>query len=213
MTPKCILFDLDGTLTDSGPGIMSCAAETFRHYGIAVPDEKTMRTMVGPPLRSSFIRFGFREEQVDEAVAHYRMLYMDHGKYDNSPYPGILELVKKLHRDGHRLFVATSKPEHMSIDIMEHFGLAPYFERICGALLDGVRDKKSAVIEYLLDGIGQADNLIMVGDTVFDVLGAAEHHIPTIAVSWGYGVNEELIQAGAVALADTAQQLYDLLSK
>lgn len=213
MAPRCILFDLDGTLTDSGPGIMNCAAETFRHYGIEVPDEKTMRTMVGPPLRSSFIRFGIDAEVVDEAVVHYRTLYQDHGKYDNTPYPGILELVKKLRSDGHRLFVATSKPEHMSIDIMEHFGLAPYFERICGALLDGVRDKKSAVIQYLLDEIGGAQEPIMVGDTVFDVIGAAEHNIPTIAVSWGYGIDEELIEAGAVALVHTAEELYQQLSK
>lgn len=213
MAPRCILFDLDGTLTDSGSGIMNCAAETFRHYGIEVPDEKTLRTMVGPPLRSSFQRFGIASDKVDEAVAYYRALYQDHGKYDNTPYPGVLELVQKLKADGHRLFVATSKPEHMSVDIMEHFGLAPYFERICGSLLDGVRDKKAAVIEYLLEGIGPAEGLVMVGDTVFDVLGAAELNIPTIAVSWGYGINEELVQAGAVRLVHTAQELYEALSE
>lgn len=211
--PKCILFDLDGTLTDSGEGIINCACATLRHYGLPVPDRAEMRSMVGPPLRQSFARFGMQPELIDEAVAYYRSLYNATGKYENFPYPGIMELLDKLTADGHRLFVATSKPEHMSVDILQHFRMDHYFEAICGSLLDGVRDKKAAVIEYLLERIGGAENAVMVGDTVFDVLGAAEHNIPTIAVSWGYGDLDAMISAGAKAVANTMEALYDLLSE
>ena len=213
MTPKCIFFDLDGTLTDSGPGIISCAKATLAHYGYDVPDDATMRTMVGPPLRQSFARFGFPAEQVDEAVVYYRKLYVAGGKYENTPYPGVCELLEKLRKDGHRLFVATSKPEHMSVDILQHFHMDHYFEYICGALVDGIRDKKSAVIAHLMETVGSCENIVMVGDTVFDVLGAAEHAIPTIAVSWGYGEEEDMVKAGAVAVAHTMDELYSLLSK
>lgn len=213
MTPKCILFDLDGTLTDSGLGIINCALATFKEYGIPLPDRSEMRTIVGPPLRQSFVRYGIAPELVDEAVVYYRKLYNDTGKYENIPYPGITDLLQRLRADGHRLFVATSKPEHMSVDILQHFGMDHYFERICGSLLDGVRDKKEAVIEYLLDGIGGANNAVMVGDTVYDVLGAKEHNIPTIAVSWGYGKCEEMVSAGAVAVVHTMDELYDQLTR
>lgn len=213
MTQKCILFDLDGTLTDSGEGIINCARATLEHYGIELPDRDSMRSMVGPPLRQSFARFGIAPEEVDNAVVYYRKLYNETGKYENFPYPGIIGLLERLKADGHRLFIATSKPEHMSVDILEHFNMAHYFERICGSLLDGVRDKKAAVIAYLLESIGGADNAVMVGDTVFDVLGANEHRIPTIAVSWGYGECDEMTAAGAVALVHSADELYELLVK
>lgn len=213
MTPKFIIFDLDGTLTDSGMGIINCATETLCKYGIPVPDHATMRTMVGPPLRASFVRFGIPAEQVEEAIVYYRKLYMDYGKYQNEPYPGIGDLLRRLKADGHHLFVATSKPEHMSVDILEHFGLAEYFDRICGSLMDGVRDKKEQIIAYLFEEAGGAENPVMVGDTVFDVLGANAHGIPTIAVSWGYGDCDAMRQSGAITVVDTMQELYNQLSK
>ncbi len=209
-----ILFDLDGTLTDSGPGIIRCARETFIKYGIPVPDDAAMRTMVGPPLRESFHRFGIPAHQVEEAIAYYRWLYTDGGgKYENVPYPGIAPLLQRLRAQGHRLFVATSKPEHMAVDILEHFELAQYFDEICGSLQDGVRDKKSAVISYLLEKIGGSEKPMMVGDTVFDVLGAAELSIPAIAVSWGYGNVADMEAAGAISVANSMDELYDQLNQ
>ena len=202
-----ILFDLDGTLTDSGPGIIHCAKDTFIHYGIPVPDETTLRTMVGPPLRESFARFGIAPEEIDEAVAYYRSLYQATGKYENTPYPGIQEVLKKLRNDGHKLYVATSKPEHMAIDILEHFGLAPYFCRICGSCMDGVRDKKEAVIACILEDLAQDEKVMMVGDTVFDVLGANFHGIPTVVVGWGYGDHQAMLDAGAKRLVHTMDEL------
>lgn len=209
-----IIFDLDGTLTDSGPGILRCARETFAHYGIPIPNDATMRTMVGPPLRQSFIRFGIPADKLEESIVHYRWLYTeDGGKYENVPYPGIEALLQQLRSDGHRLLVATSKPEHMAVDILEHFGLAGYFEQICGSLQDGIRDKKSAVISYLLEMVGGAEDAVMVGDTVYDVQGAAELAIPAIGVSWGYGNLDDMRAAGAIAIAHNMEDLYKLLSK
>ena len=213
MTPKCILFDLDGTLTDSGPGIMNCARATFREFGVPIPDETAMRTIIGPPLKESFARFGIAPEHLNAAVTFYRSIYNVTGKYENAPYPGVPELLERLRKDGHRLYVATSKPEYMAVDILEHFGLAKHFDRICGADSDHVRSSKSAVIAYLLEAIGGAENAVMIGDTVYDVEGAAEHGIGTLCVDWGYGIREDMLAAGAKAVVQTPEELYGLLNK
>ena len=209
---KTILFDLDGTLTDSGEGIINCATLALEHFGIPVPDRQTMRVFVGPPLDEIFIKFGVPEDKAEEAVAVYRGRYMTVGKFENVPYPGIVALLETLKAQGHKLLVATSKPEALSVEIMEHFDLAKYFDMICGASLDRSRRTKEDVIAYLLEQNGTSDNMIMVGDTAFDVLGAAAHGIPTIGVSWGYGTVEDMQKAGAAAIAYTTQELLTLLT-
>ncbi len=210
---KTILFDLDGTLTDSGEGIINCAALALRHFGLPVPDRETMRVFVGPPLTDTFVKFGVPEDKADEAVEVYRSRYTTVGKFENFPYPGIPELLKTLRCQGHILLVATSKPEALSVEIMEKFELAQYFDRICGASFDRSRSKKEEVIAYLLEETNHPENMIMVGDTTFDVIGAAEHGIPTIGVSWGYGKVEDMEKAGAIAIAHTTQELLELLNK
>jgi len=210
---KAILFDLDGTLTDSGMGIMNCAELALRHFGLPVPEREEMRTFVGPPLDHTFMKFGVPADRVSEAIALYRSRYVPIGKFENDPYPGIEELLKTLKAQGHRLYVATSKPEEMSIEILEHFGLAKYFDRICGASLDRTRMEKADVIRYLLDLVGGAENAVMVGDTAFDVIGAKQHGIPTIGVAWGYGKVADMQEAGAIAIADTMEELLELLTK
>ena len=208
---RSILFDLDGTLTDSGEGILNSAAYALEQLNVPVPSREEMRVFVGPPLHESFINHGVPADQADEAIRIYRSRYIPIGKFENTPYPGIRELLEALKAAGHKLFVATSKPEKMSIEILEHFDLAKYFDQICGATMDTSRSSKEAVIEYLLHRNGRADNMIMVGDTKFDVLGAKLHGIPTIGVSWGYGKVEDLRDAGAVAIAHTAEELLSLL--
>ena len=211
MTQKSILFDLDGTLTDSGEGIMNCAKLALQHYGLPIPSEEEMRTFVGPPLHESFIRFGVLAEETDNAINIYRSRYIPIGKFENHPYEGIREMLTKLQALGHRLYVATSKPEKMSIEILEHFDLAKYFTLICGATMDTSRSSKEAVIAYLLDQCQTGENVVMVGDTAFDVIGAKAHGIPTIGVSWGYGKIEDMEAAGAVSIARTVSELYELL--
>lgn len=208
---KSILFDLDGTLTDSGEGIMNCAEFALRHFGIPVPARDTMRVFVGPPLSDTFMRFGVPESNVQEAIEVYRSRYIPVGKYENALYPGIYQVLEALHRDGFKLYVATSKPEAMSIEILEHFEIAKFFDRICGASLDSSRSTKDEVIAYLLEEVRPDGNLIMVGDTKYDVLGAAVHKLPTIGVSWGYGSVEDLIEAGAVSIAHSPVELLSLL--
>lgn len=207
---KGILFDLDGTLTDSGEGIINCAIVALQHFGLPIPSREELRIFVGPPLGETFVRFGVPEERVQEAIDVYRSRYIPIGKYENTPYPGIRELLEKLRSDGFLLYVATSKPEQTSVDILEHFDLAKYFDKICGASMDLSRSSKEAVIAYLLEA-APADSLIMVGDTKFDVIGAAAHGIPTIGVSWGYGTVSDMRSAGAAAIAHTPQELYSLL--
>lgn len=212
MSVKSILFDLDGTLTDSGEGIINCACLALEHFGITPPDREIMRQFVGPPLVESFVKFGVPADKAEEAVAVYRSRYIPIGKYENHPYPGVYELLEKLRSQGHRLYVATSKPEEMSVDILNHFDLAKYFTCICGASLDTSRNTKDAVIAYLLEKTGRDDSAVMVGDTAFDVLGAKIHGIPTIGVAWGYGQVADMENAGAVAIAYSMEELFEMLN-
>lgn len=208
---KSILFDLDGTLTDSGEGIMKCAVYALSHYGIEAPSEAQLRTFVGPPLTETFARFGVPQEKLAEAVEVYRQRYIPIGRFENYPYPGIRELLERLRYDGHKLYVATSKPEWMSIEILEHFDLAKYFDIICGAATDFSRNTKEAVIAHLLSQCDAQDNAVMVGDTAYDVIGAKAHNIPCIGVSWGYGTISDIESAGAISIAHTMDELYELL--
>ncbi len=208
---KHILFDLDGTLTDSGEGIMHCFELVLAEFGLPVPDRADLRCTVGPPLRDSYRKLGVREEQIEEAVLAYRDHYIATGQFENSPYPGVEDLLHRLLQAGHRLYIATSKPEGMSVEILERFGLAKYFAVICGATVDGSRNTKEAVIEYLLSKITAREDLVMVGDTIFDVQGAAYHGIPTIAVAWGYGDIPQMQAAGA-RIAHTTDELYAILT-
>ena len=211
MMAKTILFDLDGTLTDSGEGILNCVELALRHFNLPIPDRQALRVFVGPPLHETFLKFGVAEENVEEAVAVFRSRYTTVGKFENTPYPGVHTMLCTLKDQGYTLLIATSKPENMAVEILEKFELAQYFDRICGATLDRSRISKEDVIEYLLKRNGTAENMIMVGDTAFDVLGAAAHGIPTIGVSWGYGSVEEMQNAGAVAIADSMEELLSYL--
>jgi len=213
MTPKAIFFDLDGTLTDSGEGIINCATLALQHFGLPVPSRKEMGVFVGPPLDQTFIKFGVPAEKAQEAIDVFRSRYLVIGKFENSPYPGIYELLDTLKSQGHRLFVATSKPETTAVEILNKFSLAPYFEAICGATFDGTRVHKADVITYLLDKIGTPENILMVGDTEFDVLGAKTHGIATIGVAWGYGSVDAMEQAGAIGIAHTMDDLLRLINR
>lgn len=208
---KTILFDLDGTLTDSGEGIINCAWLALKHFGLPLPDKKTMRVFVGPPLRDSFLRFGVPEDSVETAIEIYRSRYVPTGMFENTPYPGTKGLLAALKEQGHRLYVATSKPEGMATAILEKFQLAPYFDLICGASMDDTRDSKDKVIAYLLEKTGGNNEYIMVGDTAYDVQGAAVNGIPTIGVAWGYGKVEDMEAAGAKAIAHSPAELLQML--
>ena len=210
---KAILFDLDGTLTDSGEGIMNCAKLALDRYGIHVEDDQSLRVFVGPPLQKTFAEFGIPKEEVDNAIQIYRSRYIPIGKFENRPYPGIRELLQTLRDRGYKLYVATSKPEETSLEILDHFDMSRYFDIICGASFDASRHSKDKVIEYLLERIGEKVDAVMVGDTAFDVLGAKTHGIPTIGVSWGYGEIADMEAAGAAGIAHSMDELFELLTR
>jgi len=208
---KIILFDLDGTLTDSGEGIINCVIYALERFGLPIPSREALRYFVGPPLHESFIKQGVPADRAEEAVAIYRERYVPVGMFENTPYPGVRELLEKLKAEGHTLYVASSKPEWMCVEILKHIDLAKYFEKICGATMDTSRTNKEAEIEYLIRENGRADNMLMVGDTRFDVTGAKAHGIPCIGVSWGYGSVAEMRNAGAAAIAESMEALQELL--
>ena len=222
---RTILFDLDGTLTDSGPGIMKAASLVLDHYRIPW-ETSALRSFVGPPLSVSFEKWGVPEDEIDNAISIYRKHYHEGGlKFDNTPYPGICDLLQNLRSAGKTLYVATSKPERLSVEILEHFGMDTLFDEIAGASLDHSRENKNDVIRYLLDKAGANPSaaaqssvlpsppgeIVMVGDTVYDVTGAADLGLPCIGVSWGYGSAEDMKKAGALAIAGTMKELEQLL--
>ncbi|MFQ8985082.1 MAG: HAD hydrolase-like protein, partial [Evtepia sp.] len=171
---NAIFFDLDGTLTDSGPGIMNSALPALEHFGIPVANRDQLRVFVGPPLRQTFARFGVPEAGIEEAIRIFRARYIPIGKFENTPYPGIADLLARLQAEGFSLYVATSKPQVTAIEVLEHFQLAHHFTLICGADPAVGRETKADVIAHLLAQIGDPGRAVMVGDTDYDVLGAKD---------------------------------------
>lgn len=215
-----ILFDLDGTLTDSAPGIMESVAYAYRTLGLEVPDAATLRSFVGPPLHVSAPRHGVPEELLVEFLAAYRVAFVDGGMFNNSVYDGIRNMLTELSMAGKRMVIATSKPEIFARQILVHFNLTDHFEFIGGATLDTSRSAKSLVIEHVLKNLAASDaglpatnRMVMVGDREHDVLGALEHGIETIGVTWGYAEPGELEAAGAVAqVSEPLELLWHLLT-
>lgn len=208
MRRDLILFDLDGTLTDSGPGIMKAAQYALRAYGIE-RDWRELAFFVGPPLSDTFASF-VSEEEIPAIIAKFREYYQKDGWLDNAPYPGIPELLARLNAQGRRLFVATSKLDTIAVRVLEHFGLAPYFEAICGASLgDKEAGKKENVIRAALKQANCADRCraVMVGDREHDVIGGHLAGLDVIGVLYGYGSRKELENAGADAIAATPEEL------
>ena len=213
MFAKAVLFDLDGTLTDSGEGIINCAVFAMERLGIPVPPREELGVFVGPPLWDTFRQFGVPSDRVDEAVEIFRSRYVPIGKFENTPYSGIRETLEALRAQGRKLYVATSKPEVTAREILEHFDLSWYFAEICGATVDKTRTSKEDVIAYLLSLDACRENSVMVGDTAFDVIGAAAHAIPTIGAAWGYGKTEDMVSAGAAAIARSPEDLLRIIEE
>lgn len=217
MTPdRLVLFDLDGTLTDSAPGILGSLRHALVAVGHPVPPEPELRPLLGPPLSDTFRgRFGMDEATAAAAIAAYRERYHAGGMYENAVYPGIPELLGRLASAGSVLAVATSKPTWSATRILEHFGLAPFFAHVAGAELDGSRETKTAVIAHSLARLGALGHrgrpFRMVGDREHDVLGARAHGIPATGVLWGYGDAAELAAAGASEIAATPAELAGVL--
>lgn len=209
-----LLFDLDGTLANPKEGITKCVQYALRAFGIEEPDLDRLTPFIGPPLRQSFIDFyQFSEDQAITAVEKYRERFSTTGLFENALYLGIPTMLQALQKQGKILAVASSKPTVFVRQILEHFQLAQYFQVIEGSNLDGSRVEKKEVISTVLQQLGNPpiQQVIMVGDRIYDVRGAAELGIACVGVRFGFAAPGELENSGAIYLADTVSDLQQYL--
>ncbi|MEE1280082.1 MAG: HAD family hydrolase [Oscillospiraceae bacterium] len=214
MSYKHILFDLDGTLTDPALGITNSIMHALKKSGIQPPDRRELYCCIGPPLTDAFMEmWGFSKEGAKKALFDYREYFSQYGLFENEVYTGIPELLGELCESGKKLYLATSKPEIYARQILEHFNLSQYFSFIAGNTLSEDRPKKVDVINHLFKVCPEIDaqNTVMVGDRKYDVIGAHAARLPCIGVLFGYGSEDELLEAGADHLARTVSDLKSLL--
>ena len=207
-----ILFDLDGTLTDSQEGIINAISYALDYMGVHMERGELVK-FIGPPLMESLPEYcGFNLKQSEDAIERFREYYQARGWLENAPYPGVPALLRDLKAAGKELLVATSKPEDMAVQVLEHFGLAQYFERICGAPSSAPDStRKADVVRRALSGAADPSRAVMVGDRRHDVAGAKENGLPCIGVLYGYGGREELEAAGAAFVAEDVGALKECL--
>ncbi len=208
MTPPVVLFDLDGTISDSAPGILAALRYAFAVNGLPPLDVDTERAILGPPFYESLPPI-VGAERVPEVIAAYREHYGRGGMFDTTVFAGVPGVLGALRDAGVRLAVATSKPEAYAVPIVDHLGLAGYFETVGGDTLDGALNTKALVIGEVLTRLGgpAPDTVLMVGDRSHDVVGARAHGIGCVAVEWGYAVPGELTAAAPAAVCATAADL------
>lgn len=213
MKQKVILFDLDGTITDPKIGITKSFQYALQHFGIQVDNLDALEPVIGPPLKKSFSEFyHLSEEQIESAIEKYRERFSTVGLYENEIYDGMENLLKELSEAGYILEIASSKPTVFVEKICEHFKIKQYFTHIVGSFLDGRRGEKEEVVEEAIRlSKATPDHIIMVGDRIYDVIGAHKKGIAVIGVSYGYGGRQELEEAGADVIVDTVAQLREEL--
>ena len=211
---QTIIFDLDGTLTDSQTGIINSLAYAFKQMGLPLPVQSQLKKFIGPPLSQSFQDFcGLNDIETQKIISYYRQYFSDKGWKENQLLPGARELLAKLKQAGKTLLVASSKPEVFVKQILDHFEIDSYFTVIAGASLDDSRSQKSAVIAHALKTakIEELKGCVMVGDRKHDVEGAKVQGLPTIGLLLGFGSRQELEECGAIAIAENFQDLEKIL--
>jgi len=210
---KYIFFDLDGTLTQSDPGITKSIKYALEKNNMVSPSLDELKIFVGPPLKEKFIEiFGVDNETADNLMITYRERYNTIGKFECNVFDGINVMLDKLKEKGKTLCVATSKPEKSAKEVLEYFDLLKYFDFVGGDTFNNTRSSKSAVINYVAESMAIKDKnqIIMVGDTHYDVLGANASEVKCVGVLYGYGTREGLEEAGAYALAENVATLINL---
>jgi len=211
--PQLVIFDLDGTLTDSADGVVASFRHALATIGAKVPDGDLAERVVGPPMHHTLASMGLGE-RADEAISAYRADYTSRGWAMNSVYVGVPQLLADLRAAQIRLAVATSKAEPVARRILDHFGLTDHFDVIAGASIDGTRASKADVVAYALSQLGTLpERVLMVGDRAHDVEGAAAHGIATVVVGWGYGRSDfdGQLTATPAAHVATVEQLRAVL--
>ena len=209
-----ILFDLDGTITDSGEGITKSVQYALKYFDILVNNLEDLHKFIGPPLKESFKEYyKFDDEKANVALVKYREYYADKGIYENSLYDGIIDVLDTLKKNNKTIILATSKPEVYAKQILEYFKIDKYFFFVAGSDFDETRVKKGDVIKYALEGAKVSDlsKVIMVGDREHDIIGAKENNIKSIGVLYGYGDVIELTQARADYIAKNTKELLNII--
>lgn len=207
-----ILFDFDGTVFDTAEGITKCVQYALGKMGIEAELDELM-CFAGPPLVEMFMqKYGMSEKDALHATELYRERYLPTGWVECSPFDGMHELMQRLRAAGKKLAVATSKPERLARQILEHYSMTDDFDLICGSEFDGTRGQKWEVIDFVLKSFGiEPTDAIMVGDRKYDVIGAKKCGLDCIGVRFGYAEPNELEEHGAVYIAETADDLYNYL--
>jgi len=209
-----ILFDLDGTLTNPRLGIGNSLKYALRQMQIDGYSEEILDKFIGPPLQHGFKSLlGLNDRNTELAVQHFRTYFGDRGLYENEPYQGIKELLEELYFSGKKIYIVTSKLEKFARTIMQHFELDKYFDDLQGAEATGEHSGKGQLIAELLERnrIVASSSVVMIGDTHYDLVGAKENNISSIAVSYGFGSNENLASNNPDYLVDSVEELAELL--
>lgn len=210
---KAILFDLDGTLTRSGDGILYSVRKTFEEMGKPLPPIEELRRFIGPPLADSMKRCGFTPEESQRGIALYKKSYAEKGMYINDVYESIPQVLEALRSQGYLLATATTKMNAFAIKVMDYFSLTAYFDFIGAASADGTRKSKAQVVLYALENMKVAPSeAVLIGDTIYDAQGAVDTGCDFIGVTYGYGIREEMAQCSPQArFADTPQDILKLI--
>ncbi|MEZ5003665.1 MAG: HAD hydrolase-like protein [Chitinophagales bacterium] len=210
---KNILFDLDGTISDSRKGIFNGILYATEKLGITDFDQNELESFIGPPLPNSFeAKFNLDKQAAADAVDIFREYYADRGWSENEMYPSVKPTIEELNRRGYKLFVATSKPTVFAKQIIEFFGLKDFFEEVVGANLDNSRSEKSEIIQYIFDNHAlKNEETLIVGDTKYDVLGAKHHKMFSVSVTYGFGLLSDIHSVEPDFVIDECDQLLNIL--
>lgn len=213
---KFLLFDLDGTLTDSEEGILNCVRYGLISCGFSVPGYDTLKAFIGPPLVISYQELcGLSYEDTEAAILKYRERYSEKGIFENRLYDGISELLFDLKNEGYRLALATSKPEVFARRILSHFGIAEAFDAVAGSSIEREDETKADMIRLAMKRLGLTEankpDVLMIGDRKHDILGAKECGVDVAGVQYGYAPESELIEYGADIIAENVNALRELL--
>lgn len=211
---KYIFWDMDGTIINSYPGVVESVLYALNHFGMTETNPETMRRYIGPPLRVTFGEvYGLQEDAIELAVEKYRENYNGGAMYHCTLFPGVEEAMDAFSKQGYRQVIASSKPEHMCRQILNHFGLVEKLDDVVGASLDGRIDTKEEVLEEAFRRLGNPDKsqVVLIGDTKYDVIGAKQLGIDCIGITYGFGTREELIQHQASQVFETIQEVVAFL--
>ena len=213
---KNIFFDLDGTIIDSAPGIIKALRYAYQQAALSVPDDSVLRKFIGPPLLESiekYTKISPESELARQLLRGFQEYYGRSGWQEMRLYPQIVPVLKQLQQNGHRLYIATAKPQTFAKQIVDYLEIQQYFVNLYGTDLDEKMQKKDVIQRALkTEAISDPQQIVMVGDRDTDVLGAAANQVATIGVLYGFGTATELTQAGARALIKTPEQLIEQVS-